>query len=242
MAHLIEWLKSEQPDVMALQETKILDDDFPCLELRAAGYESVCSGQKSYNGVAILSREPATEVACDIPGFDDPQKRVIAATIAGVRVISVYVPNGERVSSPKYQYKLAWMERLEAYFRDEIGRHPRVVALGDFNVAPEERDVHDPVFWKGRVMFSEPERAMFQRFLATGFADAFRLFEQKPGEFTWWDYGWGAFPKNRGLRIDHVLVSEALRATCRECRIDRALRAKERPSDHAPVVTTFGLA
>jgi len=239
MPHVLDWVAATQPDVLALQETKIGDDDFPRLELEAVGYRSACSGQKAYNGVAILSRVELAEVACDIPGFDDPQKRVIAATIDGVRVISVYVPNGESVTSPKYAYKLDWMRRLDDFLRGELARHPRLVMLGDFNVAPEDADVHDPRLWRGKVMCSDPERAAFRELLAAGMHDSFRLFEQPPGEFSWWDYRAGALRRNLGLRIDHVLVSDALRAACRSSRIDRAPRKLERPSDHAPATATI---
>lgn len=239
LPHVLDWLAAEQPDALALQETKIADDDFPRAELEAVGYRSVCSGQKSYNGVAILARETPADVACDIPDFADPQKRVIAATIGGIRVVSVYVPNGESVTSPKYVYKLDWMGRLAEFLKAELTRHPRLVMLGDYNVAPDDADVHDPALWRGRVMCSDAERAAFRQLLAAGTHDSFRLFEQPPREFSWWDYRAGALRRNLGLRIDHILVSDALRADCRSCRIDREPRQRERPSDHAPVLATI---
>jgi exodeoxyribonuclease-3 len=242
LPQLIEWLAAEQPDVVGLQETKLVDADFPVVEIEAAGYRAVFSGQKTYNGVALLSRTSATEVIRDVPGLDGQQRRVLAATCDGVRVLNLYVPNGQSVGSDKYAYKLDWIEKLTTYVTAQFAEHPRLVVLGDFNIAPEERDVHDPKAWQGQVLFSEPERAALRRLLEIGLCDTFRLFDQPDASFSWWDYRMGAFRRNHGLRIDHILASPALRAVCRACRIDKEPRKRERPSDHAPVVATFELS
>ncbi len=234
LPHLLEWLTANPMDVVCLQETKQQDADFPQAELLAAGYHSVFSGQKTYNGVAILSREPVSDVQIGIPNFDDEQRRVIAATIGGVRVVCVYVPNGQEVGSDKYQYKLGWLAALSAWLRDELAKHPKLALLGDYNIAPEDRDVYDPAAWQGSVLCSEPERAAFKGLQALGLRDAFRLFEQAEKSYSWWDYRMMAFRRNMGLRIDHILVSSALQ--CHACGIDKAPRRLERPSDHTPVV------
>jgi exodeoxyribonuclease-3 len=235
LPHLLDWLASNKPDAMCLQETKTEDANFPVEALRAAGYQAVFCGQKSYNGVAILSRTGLTDVQHGIPNFADDPKRLIAATVGDVRVISIYAPNGQSLESEKYVYKLRWYEALAAWLKDELTRRPRLAALGDFNVAPEDRDVHNPKRWEGEVHVSAPERAAFRRLLELGFADAFRLFEQPEKEFSWWDYRLMAFPRGWGLRIDEVLLSPALARQCVSCTIDKAPRALERPSDHAPV-------
>jgi len=234
LPHLLGWLAEQQPDVVCLQETKQQDADFPHAELQAAGYHSVCSGQKTYNGVAILSREPIADVRTGIPDFADEQKRVIAATIADVRIVCVYVPNGQSVDSDKYQYKLNWLAALTAWLKDELAKHPKLALLGDYNIAPEDRDVHDPQAWQGNVLVSEPEREAFKGLAALGLRDAFRLFEQDAKSYSWWDYRMLAFRRNQGLRIDHILISEALQ--CTACVINKAPRKLERPSDHTPVI------
>ena len=238
LPRLLAWLAAETPDIVCLQETKLEDAKFPVLAIAAAGYAAHFSGQKTYNGVAILVREglAATDIAIGIPGFADEQKRVIAATIAGIRVVDVYVPNGQSVDSDKYQYKLAWYAALANLLRAELARHPALAVLGDFNVAPEDRDVHDPALWAGQVLCSEPERSAFRALLEIGLADSFRLFDQPEKTFSWWDYRQLAFPKNHGLRIDHILLSAALAARCTGSRIDRNARKGEKPSDHAPVL------
>lgn len=241
LPQVLDWLAAEQPDVLALQETKLPDEAFPLDDIRAAGYHAVYAGQKTYNGVALLSREPATDVIRDFPGLDDPDRRVLGGTVAGVRVLNLYVVNGQAVGSPKYAYKLDWLARVTAHVGRELAGHPRLAVLGDFNIAPEDRDVHDPEAWREQVLCSTPEREALARLLGLGLADAFRLFEQPEGSFTWWDYRAAAFRRNLGLRIDLILVSEALRARCRACVIDKAPRRLERPSDHAPVVATFDL-
>ena len=234
LPHLLEWLAANPVDVMCLQETKQQDADFPQAELQAAGYHSVFSGQKTYNGVAILSREPISDVQYGIPDFEDEQKRVIAATVGGIRVVCVYIPNGQEVGSDKYQYKLKWLDALTAWLKVELARYPKLALLGDYNIAPEDRDVYDPVAWQGNVLVSEPERAAFHGMLQLGLVDTFRLFEQEDKSYSWWDYRMMAFRRNMGLRIDHILVSSALQ--CKACHIDKAPRKLERPSDHTPVV------
>ena len=239
LPHVLPWLQEQRPDVLCLQETKILDEDFPLDEFRALGYEAVYCGQKSYNGMAILSRTKGEDVVSELPEANDVQRRLLAATYHGVRVINVYVPNGQAVGSDKYAYKLAWLEHLAEYVKQQLAAHPRLVLAGDFNIAPEDRDVHDPKVWQGAIMASEDERRHFRTLIGLGLADAFRRFEQPDASFTWWDYRAGAFRRNLGLRIDHVLCSAALAEICTACRIDTAPRRLERPSDHAPVVAEF---
>ncbi len=241
LPHLLDWLAAHNPDVVCLQETKCEDATFPAAELAAAGYCSVHHGQRTYNGVAILSRQDAALVCRGIPQFTDEQSRVIASDVNGVRVVSVYVPNGQSVGSDKYAYKLRWFDALATWLESELALHPKLIVTGDFNVAPEDRDVHDPAAWAGQVLFSEPERAALQRLIALGFVDAFRLFEQPENSFSWWDYRMGAFRRNMGLRIDHMLLSPQLAGACQACSIDVAPRKLERPSDHAPVVCELAL-
>lgn len=241
LPQLLEWLATAEVDVVALQETKLTDDAFPAAELLAAGYHSVCSGQKTYNGVAMLARTGLADVVRDIPGYDDPQRRVLAATVGGVRVIDLYVPNGQSVGSDKFLYKLGWLRSLRAWLRQELAAYPRLLVLGDFNIAPEDRDVHDPAAWAGSVHVSAEEREALRATLALGLVDVFRKFEQSPQTFSWWDYRAGAFRRNNGLRIDLLLASPALAARCSACRIDAAPRRAERASDHAPVIGTFDI-
>jgi len=236
LPHLLDWLAAHSPDAICLQETKCEDGKFPADELKAAGYCALHNGQRTYNGVAVLTRAPGAEVCRGIPRFTDDQSRVLAADYEGVRLVSVYVPNGQSVGSEKYAYKLRWLEALAGWLAGEAATQPRLAVMGDFNVAPEDRDVHDPKAWEGQVLFSLPERAAFKRIVDLGLADAFRLFEQPERSFTWWDYRMQAFRRKMGLRIDHVLLSPALAAACRSCSIDLAPRRLERPSDHAPVV------
>ena len=239
LPHLLEWLEREQPDVVCLQETKVEDPKFPAAALNAAGYGSAFAGQKAYNGVAILSRAPLTAVRLGIPSLEDDQRRVVSAGAGDIRVVCAYVPNGQAVGTEKYEYKLKWLRGFADGLRAELAAHPRLVVLGDYNVAPEDRDVHDPRLWAGQVLCSEPERAAFRRLLELGLKDGFRLFDQPEKSFTWWDYRLNAFKRNMGLRIDHILVSPALAAACRSCVIDKTPRALERPSDHAPVIAEF---
>ena len=240
LPHLLEWLAQTKPDVVCLQETKLEDANFPVADIEGAGYRCLYVGQKTYNGVAILSRTPATDPTLGIPGFADEQKRVVAATVDGVRVVCVYVPNGESVDSPKYDYKLAWLDALRIWLESEIARYPLLAVLGDFNVAPEERDVHDARLWEGKVLFSEPERAALRRLFDLGLIDSFRLFEQPEKSFSWWDYRMNQFKRNMGLRIDHILLSAPLAQNAKASVIDKQVRAQERPSDHAPVITEVG--
>ena len=241
LPHLLDWLAAHSPDAMCLQETKCEEANFPAAELRAAGYCAIHNGQRTYNGVAILARADPAGVCRGIPEFADEQSRVIAADIDAVRVVSVYVPNGQSVGSDKYAYKLRWFEALAKWLQGELATSPRLAVLGDFNIAPEDRDVHDPAAWEGQVLFSEPERAALRALFDLGLADAFRLFEQPGKSFSWWDYRMGAFRRNMGLRIDHVLLSPELARACRSCAIDTAPRRLERPSDHAPVVCELAL-
>jgi exodeoxyribonuclease-3 len=236
LPHLLAWLAANSPDAMCLQETKCEDAAFPADELMAAGYCSIHNGQRTYNGVAILARNAPGGICRGIPEFSDEQSRVIAGDFDGIRLVSVYVPNGQSVGSDKYIYKLRWFEALAAWLEAELARNARIAVLGDFNVAPEDRDVHDPVAWAGQVLCSEPERGALRRLVDLGFVDSFRLFEQPEKSFSWWDYRMGAFRRNMGLRIDHVLLSPELARACRSCSIDAAPRRLERPSDHAPVV------
>ncbi len=241
LPHLLDWLASAKPDAMCLQETKTEDVNFPAGELRAAGYEAVFCGQKSYNGVAILARAGLKDLQLGIPDFADDLKRVIAATVGDVRVISIYAPNGQSLESEKYVYKLRWFEALAAWMKDELARRPQIALLGDFNVAPEDRDVHNPKRWEGEIHVSEPERKAFRKLLEIGFKDAFRLFDQPEKEFTWWDYRLMAYQRGWGLRIDEILLSPELAARCAGCRIDRGPRERERPSDHTPVLADLNL-
>ena len=234
LPHVIDWLGSAQPDALCLQELKLEDKAFPHEELAQAGYQAAFLGQKTYNGVAILSRAAPQEVSRNIPGFEDEQKRVIAATVGDVRVVCGYFPNGQAVGSDKFDYKLRWLEALTAWLREEMSRHPRLVLAGDYNIAPEDRDAHPD--WKDEIHVSEPERAAFRALLDLGLIDAYRLFEHPEKSFSWWDYRMMAFRRNFGLRIDHLLVSPALRERCKACEVDKAPRKLERPSDHAPVV------
>ena len=236
LPRLLDWLRQHQPDIVGLQETKLDDARFPAMEIVAAGYEAIFSGQRTYNGVAILSRRRADEVVPDMPEFPDDHKRVLAATIGDIRFICFYVPNGQAVGSEKYGYKLRWLAAATEYLRHELARHPRLAVVGDFNIAPEDRDVHDPDLWREQVMCSAAERAAFRDWRSLGLKDAFRLFEQPEKTFSWWDYRQLAFPKNRGLRIDHIMLSPALAPACTACSIDRQQRKGERPSDHAPVI------
>lgn len=239
LPQVLAWLASRNVDALCLQETKLEDPNFPLAEIEAAGYQALFSGQKTYNGVAILSRRPAADAVFAIPDLEDPQKRVLAATVEGVRLICLYVPNGQNVESDKYQYKLKWLAACTAWIKRELEQHGQLAVLGDFNIAPEERDVHDPKLWEGQVLFSVPEREAFQRLLRLGLQDSFRLFEQPERSFTWWDYRMNAFRRKLGVRIDHILVSPALASRCARCVIDVEPRQAERPSDHAPVMAEF---
>jgi exodeoxyribonuclease-3 len=240
LPHLVEFLARHSPDAMCLQETKCEDAAFPAQAVEAAGYRWAHDGQKTYNGVAILARTEPSGVTRGIPGFGDLQKRVIAADVGGIRVVSLYCPNGQSVGSDKYDYKLRWFAALAAWLAAELAAGRRLAVMGDFNVAPEDRDVHDPGAWRGQVLVSEPEREALRAVLGGGLADAFRLFEQPERSFTWWDYRMAAFRRGMGLRIDHILLAPELARRCRSCTIDVEPRRLERPSDHAPVLCEIG--
>jgi len=239
LEQVTEWLQATQPDVLALQETKLPDDAFPTGVFTELGYEVLFSGQKTYNGVAVISRLPGTDVIHDLTGMQDDARRVLGATFGDIRVLNLYVPNGQRVDSEKYAYKLRWFDALARQLAEELQRHKHIVLLGDFNVAPEDRDVYDPSAWTGQVLVSEPERKALQSLLDQGLVDTFRLFEQVPNTFSWWDYRLSGFRRNRGLRIDLILASQALAERCQDSTIDPQPRGLERPSDHAPVLATF---
>lgn len=236
LPQVLDWLAATRADVLCLQETKLEDHAFPRTAFKAAGYHAAFAGQKTYNGVAILSRQPLADVQIGIPGHADAQQRLVTATIEGLRIICGYFPNGQSVGSDKFAYKLDWLAALTAWLREELARHPALALLGDYNIAPDDRDVHDPQAWAGQVLCSEEERAAFRALVALGLKDAFRLFEQPEKVFSWWDYRQMAFRRNRGLRIDHILLSQALAPRCTACVVDKAPRAAGRPSDHAPVV------
>ena len=240
LPHVLDWLATHQPDVLCVQETKLEDHNFPIAEIEAAGYHAVYTGQRSYNGVALLSREPITELGVCMPAFDDAHKRVICGSYQGVRVICGYFPNGQSLASDKYQYKLNWLSALQNWLAEELAKYPKLALLGDYNIAPEARDVHPDL--KGcDVLVSDEVRARFRQLLDLGLTDSFRLFEQAEKSFSWWDYRMVAFRRNLGMRIDHILLSGPLAAQCKSCVIDRAPRKLERPSDHAPVIAEIAL-
>ncbi len=239
LPQVLQWLVSSPVDILCLQETKLTDDKFPVAEIEAAGYQVAFSGQKTYNGVAILSRHPMTDVVKNNPLFEDPQQRIIAATIADMRIVCAYVPNGQEVGSEKYAYKLSWLEALLQWLETEMQQHPKLALLGDYNIAPADADVHDPLAWQGQVLVSDAERALFQRLCDLNLADAFRLFPQAEKLYSWWDYRQMAFRRNRGLRIDHILLSPPLATRCTGCEIDKLPRKWEQPSDHTPVIATL---
>ena len=239
LPHVLAWCDVARPDILALQETKLTDDRFPVEALLEAGYQSVYSGQKTYNGVAILSHEPAMDSVTDIDGLDDPQRRILAATIGDVRIINLYVVNGSEVGSEKYAYKLHWLKQVNRFIAEEMQKFDKVIVMGDFNIAPEDRDVHDPEAWHEKILCSTPERQALQTMLDFGLSDTFRMFEQEENTWSWWDYRMAAFRRNMGLRIDLVLASKVLAENCRASYIDKEPRRQERPSDHAPAVAEF---
>ena len=243
LGHLLQWLQAEPVDIVCLQETKLTDENFPVAPLTEAGYRCLFAGQKTYNGVAILARvatvHEIAQVQTSLPGIEDEQRRLIAATLDGMRVICAYFPNGQAVGSEKYSYKLRWIAALNLWLRTELQGHGQLLLAGDLNIAPEPADVHDPQAWAGQVLFSEPERAAFRALLNLGLKDSFRLFEQPGRSFTWWDYRNLAFRRKHGLRIDHILMSHELAARCVACTIDVGPRRLEQPSDHAPVIATL---
>lgn len=240
-SHVMNWVESNQPDLLALQETKLSDDDFPQDFLHEFHYQVIASGEKSYNGVAFLSREKLDDILVDIPGVLDPQRRVLGGTYQDIRVINLYVPNGQNVLSTKYEYKLNWLKNINLFLKAELLKYPKMIVLGDFNIAPAEIDVYNPKRWQGKVLFSLPERQAFQEIIDLGFQDCFRTLNPNQVEFSWWDYRLLAFQRNWGLRIDHILVSEFLSSYCKTCFVDKVTRTWERPSDHVPVIAKFAL-
>lgn len=243
ISHVLKWLEENKPEVLALQETKTPDDQFPKEALESSGYHVIYSGQKTYNGVAILSRASVTEVIKEIPGFPDVERRVLGCTLKDkVRIINVYAPNGSSVGSDKYQYKLSWFAHLHDYLKDQLNKYQACIVLGDFNVAPENRDVYDPKAWEGQVLVSPKERHALSRLLQLGMKDVFRLFDQPEKSYSWWDYRMLAFPRNHGLRLDLVLANDKLADNCLSCVIDRNPRKWEKPSDHTVVAATFKLS
>ena len=241
LPQVLDWLEQARPDVLALQETKITDEEFPTDDLKNVGYHAIYAGQKTYNGVAILSKKAGTHIITEIPDLADPQKRVIGANFGEIRLINLYVPNGSSVGSDKYQYKLYWLNKLRDYVANQRSKHSELLVVGDFNITPEDQDVHNPELWQGQILCSAPERAALHQLMDVGLVDLFREFEQEPNAFSWWDYRAGAFRRNMGLRIDLILASKSLVKKCTACYIDREPRKLAKPSDHAPVVAEFDI-
>lgn len=239
LEHVLAWLSLHQPDLLALQETKVENHHFPEEQFRTAGYHTLFNGQKTYNGVAFISRIPMHDVVTIFPKFDDPQRRILIVTVGSLRIVNIYVPNGASVGSEKYIYKLQWLAQLKAYLQQELLLYPRLIVLGDFNIAPEDRDVHDPRVWRDKVLVSPLERQALKEIMDLGLKDSFRLFNKQSGYYTWWDYRSGAFRRNHGLRIDHILNSNALVSHCSSCEIDKEMRLSEKPSDHVPVIASY---
>ncbi|MCY1165830.1 MULTISPECIES: exodeoxyribonuclease III [Polaromonas] len=244
LQHVLDWLAANPVDVLCLQELKMTDDKFPLDVLKAAGYEAAAFGQKTYNGVAILSRTPVRDVVKNIVGFEDEHSRVIAATVDSplgpIRVMNGYFVNGQELGSEKFAYKMRWLAGLQAYVRAEMAAHPQLVLLGDFNITPADEDSFDPDGLRETIHHSTAEREQFRQLLALGLTDSFRMFDQPPKSFSWWDYRMLGYQKNRGLRIDHILVSDPLKPQVKGCTIDRVPRKWEKPSDHAPVTVELG--
>jgi exodeoxyribonuclease-3 len=242
MSHVVAWLEAQQPDVLALQEIKMVDAEFPALEFDRLGYQAICSGQPSYNGVALLTKKDADDVVTALPDFDDPQKRVLGAKVDGVFVLDLYVPNGQAVDTDKYRYKLEWLAQLDLWVKQLAQEHPNLLLLGDFNIAPDDRDIYDPGTWGQAVLASPPERSAFQSLLSHGLKDSFRLLHDGGGNYSWWDYRAAGFQRNQGLRIDHILLSGPLAERCSAAWIDREPRGWDKPSDHTPVVVELNLS
>jgi exodeoxyribonuclease III len=232
---VLEWMQTHEPAVLGLQETKMTNETFPAASFESLGYQLVINGQRTYNGVALLSRETPKDIVTDLPGYEDPQRRVLAATYGDLRVINLYVPNGQAVGSEKFAYKLEWLSHLTDWLKEETAQHDKLVVMGDFNIAPADADVHDPEAWRGKILFSEAEHEALGKILDLGLDDSFRLFDQEPEQFSWWDFRTRAFRRNRGLRIDLALTSYGLRDHITASWIDIDPRKAERPSDHAPV-------
>jgi exodeoxyribonuclease-3 len=239
LPQVLEWLEDNPVEVLALQETKMVDEDFPFEEIQQAGYQVQFSGQKTYNGVAVLSKQKGSDVVKDIKGLDDPQRRILAVTVDDVRVLNLYVVNGKEVDSDKYEYKLDWLKKVTAFIKKDLKKYPNYVVLGDFNIAPEDADIHDPEAWRNKILCSDKEREALNEITDLGFVDTFRLFNQEENTFSWWDYRAAGFRRNLGLRIDLILASTALEGNCSFSVVDKAPRSNERPSDHAPVIAEF---
>jgi exodeoxyribonuclease-3 len=239
LPQVLDWLAANVPDVLCLQETKLTDDNFPAADIAATGYQVVYAGEKTYNGVAVIGRQPLTDIVTDPPGLDDAQRRVLAVSCNGIRILNLYVVNGQEVGSDKYAWKLEWLSRVRRYVESQQREHDHLIVLGDFNIAPEDRDVHDPEAWRERILCSTPERRALADLLDLGLVDIFRQFEQEANSFSWWDYRAAAFRRNLGLRIDLILASRTLASGCTACHIDKEPRRLERPSDHAPVIAEF---
>jgi len=235
LEQVLTWLDSSEVDILGIQETKLVDEQFPVDAFVEKGYHVVYAGQKTYNGVAVISRFPISDVQTDIPDLDDPQRRILAVTIGDLRLINLYVPNGAEVGCDKYEYKLNWLAKVSAYIEQQSREHAKLAVMGDFNIAPEDRDVHDPAEWVDCILVSPLERQAWHTLLSTRLKDSFRLFPQEDNQFSWWDYRAAGFRRNRGLRIDHILLSDALVQNCLSSQIDREPRTWERPSDHTPV-------
>ncbi|MEO1201583.1 MAG: exodeoxyribonuclease III [Pseudomonadota bacterium] len=241
LPQVLDWLKTHQPDALVLQEIKQVTEAFPADELSAAGYQSIASGQKTYNGVAVIARQAPSDPVTDFPGFDDPQRRILASTVDGVRIVNLYVPNGSEVGSEKYAYKLSWLDALHGFLEGELASHDKLVVLGDFNIAPKDEDIYDAEKWGEGILASPAERAALTKVMGLGLSDVFRKFEQPEKTFSWWDYRAAGFRRNAGLRIDLILTSDAMTAACETSYVDREPRGWERPSDHTPVVAEFSL-
>ncbi|MCD6040319.1 MAG: xthA [Gammaproteobacteria bacterium] len=239
LPQVLQWLEREKPNVLALQETKTPDVDFPLQAIHQAGYQVVYSGQRTYNGMAILSLNTCSDVVADFPNWADPQRRILGVTLGDLRIFNLYVPNGENVTSQKYLYKLAWLHQLQQLLAQELKTHSKLIVLGDFNIAPHDQDVYDPLACAGQILCSDKERKAFEEICQLGLRDCFRLHPQPDKSFSWWDYRMNSFKRNRGLRIDHILSTPVLSAYCQRCYIDKLPRSSERPSDHAPVVAEF---
>ncbi len=239
LPQVAQWVGAQQPDIVCLQETKLTDENFPHAEIEALGFHTAYSGQKTYNGVAILSKSKPQDVVTEFPAFDDPQKRVLCVTVGDVRVLNIYVPNGQAVGSDKFEYKLRWLDAMIAFAKSQLALFPNMLIVGDFNIAPRDQDVHDPELWRGQVLCSDAERSKFVELLGYGFHDTFQKFDQDAEVFSWWDYRAAGYARNRGLRIDHILASADLYKQCSHSSIDTEPRGWERPSDHAPAVAEF---
>ena len=241
LPHVLEWLAAAEPDVLVLQEIKQTTEAFPEESFTETGYQAIANGQKTYNGVAVIGRNSSADHVCEIPGFEDPQRRVLAATIDDIRIVNLYVPNGQSVGSEKYEYKLSWLAALRDFLEDELKTHDKLVVLGDFNIAPDDRDVYDAEKWGDDILCSPLERKALGELLKLGLTDVYRNFEQPEKDFSWWDYRRAGFQRNAGLRIDLILASDSMNSACQASYIDRDPRSWERPSDHTPVIAEFSL-